>query len=328
MNKRSGDLPQYPIAAVARDTGVNKDTLRAWERRYGFPAPARDAHGERVYSAQDVHRLQQVKRLMDNGHRPGRLLALSPQALQVLAEQAVPARKAEPGAAQDGDAVQDCLRLVLALDAGALRQRLAREAATRGLAQLITALVVPLNQAVGDAWLRGELQVYQEHLYTQALLAVLYQALAGLAPAAAAARPRVLLTTLPGEPHGLGLLMAELMLALEGARCLSLGVQTPLDELVRAARDFDADVVALSFSGCTSPHQTVDNLRELRAALPARRELWAGGSEPVLQRRPVPQVRVLDSLEGLADAMLAWREGLLQGSLECAQTSKDGHALP
>jgi methanogenic corrinoid protein MtbC1 len=40
----------------------------------------------------------------------------------------------------------------------------------------------------------------------------------------------VLLTTLPGEPHGLGLLMAEAMLALEGCTCVSLGVQTPVLE--------------------------------------------------------------------------------------------------
>ena len=36
------------IAAVERDTGLGKDTLRVWERRYGFPQPLRDAFGERV----------------------------------------------------------------------------------------------------------------------------------------------------------------------------------------------------------------------------------------------------------------------------------------
>ena len=44
--------------------------------------------------------------------------------------------------------------------------------------------------------------------------------------------PRVLLTTLPGEPHGLGLLMVEALLTLDGCRCLSLGVQTPPGDIV------------------------------------------------------------------------------------------------
>ena len=46
----------FNITAVERDTGLSKDLLRMWERRYGFPAPQRDQHGERVYSVADVER--------------------------------------------------------------------------------------------------------------------------------------------------------------------------------------------------------------------------------------------------------------------------------
>ena len=35
-----------PISAVERETGLSKDVLRMWERRYGFPKPARDENGE------------------------------------------------------------------------------------------------------------------------------------------------------------------------------------------------------------------------------------------------------------------------------------------
>ena len=65
------------ISTVERDTGLGKDTLRVWERRYGFPQPERDHNGERVYPAEQVERLRLMKRLIDHGHRPGRLLAAS-----------------------------------------------------------------------------------------------------------------------------------------------------------------------------------------------------------------------------------------------------------
>ena len=42
------------IAAVERDCGLPKDTLRVWERRYGFPNPLRDRHDERLYPADQV----------------------------------------------------------------------------------------------------------------------------------------------------------------------------------------------------------------------------------------------------------------------------------
>jgi hypothetical protein len=71
------------IAAVERDTGLSKDTLRVWERRYGFPSPHRDSLGERAYCLRDVEKLRIVRRLMDAGHRPGKIIGLPTQALQI-----------------------------------------------------------------------------------------------------------------------------------------------------------------------------------------------------------------------------------------------------
>ena len=46
--------PALSISAVERETGLSKDTLRIWERRYRFPEPLRDMNGERVYSHAQV----------------------------------------------------------------------------------------------------------------------------------------------------------------------------------------------------------------------------------------------------------------------------------
>ena len=53
----------FTIANVERETGLSKDLLRMWERRYGFPAPTRDANGDRIYPADQVDRLRRIKRL-------------------------------------------------------------------------------------------------------------------------------------------------------------------------------------------------------------------------------------------------------------------------
>lgn len=55
------------ISTVERETGLLKDTLRVWEKRYGFPAPGRDENGERVYSREQVDKLIIIKRLIDRG---------------------------------------------------------------------------------------------------------------------------------------------------------------------------------------------------------------------------------------------------------------------
>ena len=46
--------PIYNLKSVVRETGVKPDTLRAWERRYGLPQPARTEGGHRLYSQRDI----------------------------------------------------------------------------------------------------------------------------------------------------------------------------------------------------------------------------------------------------------------------------------
>jgi methylmalonyl-CoA mutase cobalamin-binding subunit len=119
--------------------------------------------------------------------------------------------------------------------------------------------------------------------------------------------PRVLLTTFPQEEHGLGLLMVESLLTLQGCRCVSLGTQTPLREIAQAAIAHSADVVALSFSVNMNANHVVDGLSELNLLLPGSVEVWAGGSASALRRRAIDRVLVIPDLGALADAVQRWR---------------------
>ena len=293
------------IAAVERDTGLRKDTLRVWERRYGFPTPGRDGIGERAYTLVEVDKLRIVKRLLDAGHRPGRIVPLSQEQLQELADQTVDQPLRQADVLRAGDDLRSHMELIRSHDASRLRIELTRLLSRVGVARFVTEAVGPLNAAVGDAWIRGQMEIFEEHMYTETVKIVLRAAIASVPEPAPHDSPRVLLSTFPGEPHGLGLLMAEAMLALEGCRCVSLGVQTPVWDMVLAATALRSDIVALSFTGCMSPNQIVDGLAELRSKLPPAVALWAGGSAPVLHRRPVPGVTAIASLGDIAAAVRA-----------------------
>lgn len=297
------------IAAVERDTGLSKDTLRVWERRYGFPQPTRDAIGERAYPLDQVERLRVVKRLLDAGHRPGRVVALPHAALCQLADSTVGQPRQPALAALGAGELRQLVDLLRRHEAAAVRQLLSLQLARLGVRGFVVDVIAPLNQAIGDAWMRGELEVFEEHLYSELVQAALRQALATIPPSAAADAPRVLLTTLPGEPHGLGLLMAEAILALEGCTCLSLGVQTPVLETAKAATALRADVVALGFAGSLGLKQVLDSLAELRAALPGPVQIWAGGNAPGLQRRAMDGVRLIDALAEIPEALAERRRG-------------------
>lgn len=307
MNDRHPDRPiLLTIAAVERDTGLSKDALRVWERRYGFPAPQRDGSGERAYPIDQVEKLRLIKRLMNAGHRPGRIVGEPIEALQQLSDRSAPTspRSADAIAAPDLRAYLDRLR---AHDVDGLRRALTQAQLRLGLGRFVTEVLTPLNTLIGDAWMRGQLEIFEEHLYTESLAVVLRSAISIVPLPDTAARPRVLLTTFPNEPHAIGLLMAEALFLLDGCQCVSLGPQTPIWDIVLAATAQRADIVALAFTAVLSPAIVTEGLGELREKLPPSTEIWVGGALPMLHRRPVPGVLALASLTQLEGETRRWR---------------------
>ncbi|MBX9405131.1 MerR family transcriptional regulator [Pseudomonas baetica] len=77
----------FPIREVARLTGVNPVTLRAWERRYGLIQPTRTESGHRLYSMADIERVRSILDWIDRGvsvSKVGKILAKT-EPLKVLA---------------------------------------------------------------------------------------------------------------------------------------------------------------------------------------------------------------------------------------------------
>ena len=282
------------IAAVERDTGLGKDTLRVWERRYGFPQPLRDACGERLYPAEQVEHLRLIKRLIDQGQRPGKLLR---KPLAALAEQLA----GSPPTIGADDTADWVVALLKNRDVDRLRTEFAQRLARDGLERFVIETVPALNRRIGDGWMRGEIEIFEEHLYTELMQNQLRSSIYALGNRGT--RPHVLLTTVKEEEHLLGLLMVEALLTANGARCLSLGAQTPVADIVSASRSTASDIVALSFSGAYPWRKARATLLELRAALPEETELWAGGAALAGRRRMVPGVRAIDDLRAITPTL-------------------------
>lgn len=311
----------HTIADVERDTGLSKDTLRVWERRYGFPLPLRDAQGERRYDGDQLLRLRHIRRLLDAGHRPGRvvplplaqLLALdTPARTQRMQGAAKKSAEVPVPASAAGPDLSHWMDLLRTQRSQPLHQALQQWLLVHGLASLVRDVVAPLNRRVGQAWLDGELAVFEEHLYTELVQRLLRTGLSQVAAASALRQPRVLLTTVPGEVHTLGLLMAECMLVLEGCETTSLGAQTPLRDIAEAARASGADVVALGFSALLKPRDARHALEQLLPQLPPSVQLWTGGQCPALQTGPrgavpLPGHTHMAELDQIAPAVARWR---------------------
>lgn len=303
----------HTIADIERDTGLSKDTLRVWERRYGFPTPVRDAQGERRYDDGQLLRLRHIRRLIDAGHRPGAIVALPLDALLALSPDG---QGAAVCAVHDRDDLPEPLKQWMNLlrrhQTRGLRASLNQYLLAHGLAALVRDGLAPMNALVGQSWLEGRLAVFEEHLYTEVVLRVLRQATSQAAAGRPVQAPHVLLTTVPGEQHLLGLMMAEAMMVLEGCDTLALGVQTPLADIAQAATACRANVVALGFSAASAAREARDAVEQLRSLLPPHVEIWTGGQCAGLARRPRTREAVaghthLARLQDIGAAVARWR---------------------
>ncbi len=295
-------FPRIGIAAAADASGLSAHTLRAWERRYGFPAPVRTAGGERLYSAEEVAKLSLVRRLIERGHRVSKIVALPSDTLQRLLgvpegsvlEEVVPID------------FQECLRHLCADSIVVMRRLLHAALVRQGLARFVLDTARPLTRLVGDWWADGKLQVFQEHLFAEQLERLLREAMSPLEPDGG---PTVVLTTLPGEQHRLGLLMVEALLRLNGAACIPLGAQIPSAEIVKLCATAKAYAVALSFSASYEDPNGRRALSLLRRELGKETAIWAGGRGAARVARGLTGVVLLPDLEDALAACREWRAG-------------------
>ena len=294
--------PPMRIADVERDTGIGKDTLRVWERRYDFPKPMRDALGERLYPGDQIERLRVIRRLLDRGMRPGKVLALDLPGLHRLMDgYSVDEENSDRHALCIG-----LIRLLRMHRSRELRENLNRILVRDGLQRFISETIVPMNRIIGDFWIRGELSVPEEHVYTELVQNVIRHAIHS--QSTGDQHPRILLATFPDEEHCLGILMVEAMCISEGAQCTSLGTRIPLADIAKYANDGIYDVVAISFSAAYPSRSVVKDLKQFRELLPPSISIWAGGSGLNQKRLELSQMKILTNIEGIPSLVNEWRQ--------------------
>ena len=264
--------PGYSIRVASRLTAIEPDTLRMWERRYGFPVPTRTAGGSRVYSEDDVQRLLLVRRAMKVGYRPGEVVGRSAPEISQMIARSGPSIAASNEQPVSLDAV---LHALTTDDATQMRAEIKNAALVLGPKRFVTDLAYPLAQRVGTLWADGELQVRHEHLVSEALSTQLRVLVSAFDDAHDG--PTVVLTTLPDEAHGLGLLMMALYLGVHQVVPRLLGVNTPPDQIVAAARAMDAAAVGLSVVLPGDAARAAKQIRWIAAEVPRRVRVWVGG---------------------------------------------------
>ncbi len=301
-----GEPAALSIGALSAAVGIPVDTIRTWERRYGVPVAERKLSGHRVYPLSTVPRLRRIAEAIARGHRAAEVVPASEKALDALLGSLPPvsstARVARTAsAAIGGSSQEDLIDGARRFDAESLKRYFEIEWARLSALEFLEQRVGPFLQAVGTAWAEGTLDVRHEH-FASAVISDFLRGLRG--PLDERARgPVVVLTTLPGELHGLGLQMSALVFALAGWRVIMLGVDSPIEEIVGVGRDINPSAVGIS---CVQPlrKKSIEAVEKVRRRMPRGTTMILGGSGAT--DAGISGVETLASLSNL-DAWLASR---------------------
>jgi DNA-binding transcriptional MerR regulator len=279
------------IATVSGLLDIPIPTIRSWERRYGFPAPARTQGKHRRYTVADADQLRILRDEIARGHT-------TKEAVERV-------RRATQEAGPRHELFDRFLQRAMKLDPTGLRQTLDVAAEQLGVEHAIRDVALPAMREMGSRWKAGVCDTAHEHLATESVRVWLARQ-GSMAPPAFRPFPLVLACG-PKDLHTIGLEAFGVILARRGWSVRSLGSLTPVDSLVAAVRASEARGAVVTSQRSVTRRPAIEAIAAVEA-LPGVHAFYAGMAfAPVTARREVPGTYLGDDILAAA--------GVLEGVL-------------
>jgi len=271
---------KHPIKAVAQRTGLSAHVIRVWEKRYHAVTPKRTDTNRRLYSNEDIDRLQLLKSAIEGGHSIGQIANLSEESLcELIAQSETAPSAAKTDNTETDEAfetyVQKAIQATRDFDAQTLHSVLGRAAVAFSQPLLIENVVTPFMHQVGNLWHQGHLRISHEHLassVTRAFLENLSTSYIVLDSA-----PNIIVTTPAGQLHELGATIVATIASANGWQVTYLGASLPAEEIALAATQKPTTAIALSLVYPADDPNLRSELIKLKQNLPDNMPLLIGG---------------------------------------------------
>jgi DNA-binding transcriptional MerR regulator/methylmalonyl-CoA mutase cobalamin-binding subunit len=316
---------RYPMKMVAQRTGLSAHVLRVWERRYEAVTPDRTGTNRRLYSEEEVRRLELMAALTRGGHSISQIAKQSTEALEEMArelpEPVTESQNARQSTNGHGDGngngngrspidrfLDQAWVAVERMDGAGLEAVLNSATSEIGGSSMIEKVIVPLVARIGEGWDEGEISVAQERVASTVIQEVLL--LAGRPHSETRGAPTLVVATPTGQLHELGAALVVCIARRRGWRVTYLGASIPAEEIAHTVTVKEAPAVALSIVYPSDDPGMGAELRRLRQLLPECCSILAGGRASGAYYAALEEIgaKQFASLKGLKDWLDAERE--------------------
>jgi methanogenic corrinoid protein MtbC1 len=236
MDLLSDDKPRFNIKVVVNETGLKADTIRAWERRYGLPMPARSPGGHRQYSMRDVQTIKWLMGRQDEGLTISNAVdlwnSIKDSGRDPLLDPEYVSEEPETTVVSGGTIEQlreDWIVACSAFDEPGADQILNQAFAQFRVETVCVELLLKGLREIGRRWYQQQMSVQQEHFASELAIRRLESLLAGAPDPTMPGR--ILVIAPAGEEHTFSPLLVTLLLRRKGHRATFLGANVPLAKL-------------------------------------------------------------------------------------------------
>lgn len=289
-------MNSHRIHRVAKLTGLSKDVIRVWERRFDLLKPTRGANRYRNYSDEDVALLRYLKEQLDAGGSIGELSKLGREELLSRA------RASAPQVSFVDNTFSRLLRELLStlspFDRVTFEKRLNGAVAVVPFEEALHGILLPLQEQVGELWHGGQLTVAIEHYVTKQIQQKIFTAMNQLPVAEFGAK--LVVACPPGEEHDIAALAVAYRCRVRGCRVYYLGSNVPVPSLADLCGKVKPDLTILSFPIAMSDATATELIQALTHEVGPVSALAVGGHGALTLRNLFEQYHI-EVLEDFAE---------------------------
>jgi DNA-binding transcriptional MerR regulator len=219
----------YKIKDIANITGIQPQTLRVWEKRYGILIPERTNAKIRYYSEKDLLKLLNISLLQENGWRISKIAKLSELDMQrEIANLNV-------SQYQDNVIIQLLIKALCTMDAALFLNVSNSCIQKEGLKFTFINYFIPFFDRIGILWQANTINPAQEHMISNLIR---QKIIAEIDKLSLNVEPPIdfILFCRENEYHEISLLFYDFVLKSKGYNVTYLGQNVPTLDVIRVVQ--------------------------------------------------------------------------------------------
>jgi len=289
MHESNSSNNLYSIQFVSNVTGINPHTIRAWEKRYGATTPVRDKNGRRMYSDQEIQRLDTLNKLVEIGNSISDIANLEKGQLDLVLEKynerTKVLKKGKKSVSSDFDwasSLENILASIKLRKINTLVQEFQKCEKAMDSVEFLNKMFIPILNLTYKIFEEEEYDGYS-HTLTLTIKSKLIRMLILLNSKSISGK-RVLISSGLGELNELGALASAVVFSAKGYCVNFVGINSSAQTILSMKEALKPEIVFLSLGYSTTSTISTSERREFLSEITIGNmgtEIFVGGFNDV-----------------------------------------------